>query len=117
MRVPLALALLAPAHTRSRMISRSILGKRREQVQQEFNLDIGPSALVSMPSLGLRNRTPNVTSSWIERTQCAKLRPQRSNFQTALSEPEQAQGAYLRSKFSVTSAERLSEPERLARRK
>jgi len=43
---------------------------------------MGLSAPVSIDSVGLRKWMPRDTSSWIERTQCATLRPHRSSFQT-----------------------------------
>ena len=42
---------------------------------------MGLSAPVSIDSVGLRNRMPRDTSSWIDRTLWATLRPQRSSFQ------------------------------------
>jgi hypothetical protein len=78
-RVPLAFAARTPAQTRSRMIPRSISANAANRCKR--NLDMGLPVPVSINSLGLRNRMPSETSSWILRTQCATL-PQRSSTST-----------------------------------
>jgi hypothetical protein len=80
-RVPLAFAARTPARTGSPIISRSISANAANKCKRKR--DMGLSALVSIPSFGLRNRIPRPASSWIVRTQCATLRPQRSSFQTS----------------------------------
>jgi hypothetical protein len=79
--VPRAFAARTPAQTRSRIIPRSISANAGNRCMR--NLDMGLSAPVSIDSVGLRKRMPSETSSWMDRTQCATLRPQRSSFQTS----------------------------------
>ena len=81
-RLPWRLALATPDATRSRINSRSNSATAARMCS--MSLAVGLFSSVSIFCVTARKRTPSDTSSWIDRTQSATLRSQRSSLASSL---------------------------------